>query len=360
MSLSKIRIEDKPSSGFLHAQDFSFKIRNWSRLEKFYQYKVAELGYSSARNVFTAKNVSIEPRYNKYDFSGRISYQTDHFSGKIDSVRMLQPQIKRWFDQKEITGKCLVVDGLDMNIYRDKSKPLDEKRRPKMLQEMIKSILYPVSVDSLVLSGARIEYAERTPTSDGEGKIHFTNIQAQLKPFSNIKSAIGKYQDLSLSGNFSIMDSCRASVSMNYFMNDADNSFNAKGNLSQFNMHILNPVLEPLARVSIRSGKVNQFNFNFNANNTQSTGNLFFGYDNLKISVLEMKDGNTKEARFASFLANSLLLRGKNPRGKELLPDEINFQRDQKRSVINYWWKSVFSGVRNTLGIKESKPEEKP
>ncbi len=360
MSLSKIRIEDKPSTGFLHAQDFSFKIRNWTRPEKFYQYKAAELGYSSARNVFTAKNIWIEPRYDKYDFSGKISYQTDHFSGKIDSVSMLQPQIKRWFDQKEITGKSLVVYGLDMNIFRDKRNPLDEKRRPKMLQEMIKSIQYPVSVDSIVLANAKIEYSERTPTSDGEGKIYFTDIQARLKPFSNIKSTTGKYQDLSLTGNFSVMDSCRASVSMNYFMNDAVNSFNAKGNLSQFNMHILNPVLEPLARVSIRSGNVNQFNFDFAANNTQATGNLFFGYDNLKISVLEMKDGNTKEARFASFLANSLLLRGKNPRGKELLPDEINFQRDQKRSVINYWWKSVFSGVRNTLGIKENKQEERP
>jgi hypothetical protein len=71
-----------------------------------------------------------------------------------------------------------------------------------------------------------------------------------------------------------------------------------------------------------------------------------------------MKDGNTKEAKFASFLANSLMLRDKNPRGKELLPDEINFQRDQKRSVLNYWWKSIFSGIRNTLGIKENKPEE--
>jgi hypothetical protein len=71
-----------------------------------------------------------------------------------------------------------------------------------------------------------------------------------------------------------------------------------------------------------------------------------------------MKDGNTKEAKFASFLANSLMLRDKNPRGKELLPDEIYFQRDQKRSVLNYWWKSIFSGIRNTLGIKENKPTE--
>lgn len=122
-------------------------------------------------------------------------------------------------------------------------------------------------------------------------------------------------------------------------------------------MHILNPVLEPLAMVSIRSGRVDKFNFDFAADNKQAIGQLFFGYNNLRISVLELKDGNTKEARFASFIANSLLLRSKNPRGKELLPDEISFQRDQKRSVLNYWWKSIFSGVRNTLGIKENKPE---
>ena len=123
-------------------------------------------------------------------------------------------------------------------------------------------------------------------------------------------------------------------------------------------MHILNPVLEPLASVSMRSGQVDRFEFSFSADNTKATGQLFFGYNDMKISVLEKKNGNTKEAKFASFLANSLLLRSKNPRGKELLPDEINFTRDQRRSVLNYWWKAVFSGVRNTLGIKEEKQEE--
>jgi hypothetical protein len=140
-------------------------------------------------------------------------------------------------------------------------------------------------------------------------------------------------------------------------MNDPQNTFTAEGSLSPFNMHVLNPILEPLALISIRTGKVEQFRFNFSANETSSKGNLYFGYDNLKISVLEKKNGNTKEAKFASFLANSLLLRSKNPRGKELLPDEISIQRDEKRSVLNYLWKSVFSGIRNTLGIKENKQE---
>jgi hypothetical protein len=122
-------------------------------------------------------------------------------------------------------------------------------------------------------------------------------------------------------------------------------------------MHILNPILEPLALMSIRTGRVDEFKFNFSADQSKSVGNLYFGYHDLRISVLENKNGNTKEAKFASFLANSLLLRTKNPRGKELLPDEISFIRDEKRSVLNYTWKSVFSGIRNTLGIKENKQE---
>jgi hypothetical protein len=236
--------------------------------------------------------------------------------------------------------------------------PFDESRRPKMLQDLIKTLPYPVSIDSLILNNSNISYSERTATGDREGEVRFSNIKLRLMPFTNLKATNGAIPNFSLNGLATIQDSCQVKVNMNYQMNDPANTFTVSGNLTPFNMHILNPVLEPLALVSIRSGKVNQFRFNFTADRTSANGQLFFGYDNLKISVLGMKDGGTKEAKFASFLANSLLLRGKNPRGKELLPDEIVFHRDQKRSVLNYWWKSVFSGAKNTLGIKENKQEE--
>jgi hypothetical protein len=209
------------------------------------------------------------------------------------------------------------------------------------------------------LANSQVSYSEKKATDDLEGKIRFTNIHTRLMPFTNMKASNGAIPDFNLEGSATIQDSCQLKVSMNYQMSHPENKFTAKGSASPFNMHILNPVLEPLALISIRSGKVNRFQFEFSADQTSANGQLFFGYDNLKIAVLEMKDGNTKDSRFASFLANSLLLRAKNPRGKELLPDQIAFHRDQKRSVLNYWWKSVFSGVKNTLGIKENKPEEK-
>jgi len=358
VNLAQVRIENKPPKGFMHSADFSFRIPNLKRHEKLYQYTIGETSYSSGNNRITAKDIRIVPNFSKDNHQKQVGFQSDYFSGKIDSVCISQPNIRRWFEKEELAGKCLSINGLNLDIFRDKQLPFDETRRPKMLQDMIKSMKFPITVDSLVLANSQISYTEKTALGDLEGKIRFTNIYTRLMPFTNMKASTGAIPDFNLDGTATIQDSCQLKVSMNYLMNHPENLFKAKGSLSQFNMRILNPVLEPLALVSIRSGRVNRFDFNFSADRTNSTGQLFFGYDDLKISVLEMKDGNTKETRFASFLANSLMLRAKNPRGKELLPDEIAFHRDQKRSVLNYWWKSIFSGIRNTLGIKENKPED--
>jgi len=352
-NLSNVKIDKNPSPGFMHSLNFSFRIPEVKRKSKLYQYSVGESSYSSISNYFIAKDIRIIPLYNRGKYQQQSVFQSDYFTGKIDSVRILQPDIRRWFDKKEIVGKSMVIDALNLGIFRDKRTPFNENQRPKMVQDLIKSIKYPVSVDSLIINKSAVTYSELLASGDTEGRIGFTRIQAQIAPFTNMKLASGTIPDISMKGATTIMDSCRLTVNMNFKMNSQDNFFTAKGKLSEFNMHILNPVIEPLAMVSLRSGHVDRFEFDLTGNNTSSSGQLFFGYNDFKISLLEMKNGNTREARFNSFLANSLMLRSKNPRGKELLPAEISFIKDQKRSDLNYWWKSVFSGVRNTLGINK-------
>ncbi|OFX50993.1 MAG: hypothetical protein A2066_13550 [Bacteroidetes bacterium GWB2_41_8] len=359
--LTNFRIDNLPSKGFLHSTDFSFRIQNTKHQDKkkLYQFAIGSSEYSSKNNRFVARDLRLIPNFSKEKFNKQNSFQSDYYEGKLDSVVIAQPNIRRWFDKGELAGKYMSVNGLDMDIYRDKRLPFDEKRRPEMLQDMIKSMPYPVQIDSLKLNNAKIKYSEQPEQGEQAGQISFSRINVVMKPFTNIKGAGLKYQDFGFTGTASIMDSCQLNVSMNYQMNHPDNLFTASGNLSPFNMRILNPVLEPLSLVSIRTGHVDQFNFYFSADRNQANGQLFFGYNDLRISLFAMKDGNTKEAKFASFLANSLMLRSKNPRGKELLPDEISFKRDEKRSVLNYWWKSIFSGIRNTLGIKENSSDSK-
>jgi hypothetical protein len=355
--LTNLRIDDKPSQGFLHAKEFSFHIPDLSRQKKLYKYTIGDMNYSSKGDRFTAKNIHIIPNYNRENHQKQVGSQSDYFQGTIDSLCFDKSDIRRWFDKEELISKMISVNGLNLDIYRDKRTPFNEQQRPGMLQDLIREAGHSFMIDSLKLVNSMVTYTEQPAISDYEGIIRFSKIQASLAPVSNIKSISGNLHDLRFEGSATIMDSCQLKTTMDFKMNDPLNSFNAEGSLSPFNMHVLNPILEPLALISIRTGKVEQFRFSFSANESSSNGNLYFGYDNLKISVLEKKNGNTKESKFASFMANSLLLRSKNPRGKELLPDEISIQRDEKRSVLNYLWKSVFSGIRNTLGIKENKQE---
>ena len=356
--LNGLRIDNKPSQGFMHAKGFSFRIPGFKRQSKLYQYDIGETFYSSESNRFVSNNIRITPNFSREKHQEQVGFQSDYFDGKIDSVCIVKPDIRRWFSKEELYGKMVSVNGLKLNIYRDKRMPFDEKRRPDMFQDIIKSSKFAFKLDSFKLVNSQITYAEQPIITDSEGKIRFSEIQARLMPFTNIKSSDGKYPDIRMNGMATIMDSCEMKTSINFEMNHPENLFTVTGNLSPFNMQILNPMLEPLALISIRSGRVDEFRFNFSADKFKSSGNLLFGYNDLRISVLEMKNGNTKAVKFASFLANSLLLRSKNPRGKELLPDEISVQRDHKRSILNYTWKSVFSGIRNTLGIKDNKQEE--
>lgn len=359
-SLNNLRIDKGPSPGFMHALGFSFRIPEIKKQSKLYQYSIGESEYSSATNLYTVKNIRISPLYTAPEYQQKVGFQSDYISGKIDSVRIVQPDIRRWFDRKEVVGKSIVAYSPDFDIFRDKRTPFNEDQRQKMFQDLIRSVKTPVYVDSLVLNKAKVAYREQPVNGEEQGRIGFSEIHVQVAPFSNMRKSSGLLSDIALKGSAEIMDSCRLHVAMNFRMNSPENEFTVKGRLSEFNMSILNPVIEPLALVSLRSGHVNRFDFEFSGDKTGSSGQLWFGYDDLKISVLEMKNGSAREAKFTSFLANSLMLRSKNPRGKELLPDEIRFVRDQKRSDLNYWWKSVFSGVRNTLGINRENKSETP
>jgi hypothetical protein len=158
---------------------------------------------------------------------------------------------------------------------------------------------------------------------------------------------------MNVNANAFLMGKALLEATMSYDMLATDNNFHVRGKLNPFGLPILNPVLANTVGMSIRSGQLNRFEFEFDATKLQSVGKLRFAYDDLKVSILEHKDGGTREDKFASFLTNSLVLKSKHPRTRIHLPDEIRFGRDPKRSVVNYWWKSIFSGVKNTLGIKE-------
>ena len=356
LALKEVRLDTIPSKRLLGAQSVILNLKNYAFTDskKYYDFNFDDITFNNQDNKLSISGLNIVPRYSKEQFQKIIPFQTDHYQGTIHAIEFLNLDLRRWYKSHELTGSQVLIDKPKFNIYRDKRTEFNEAQRSKLPQDLIKNFNLPFYFDSLKVKSGNISYVEQIPDMPSPGHVYFEDLNAIVYPITNLPYLLNIKPKVTIKANTLLMGQAQLETTMTYDMQSSSNLFHVSGNLGPCDLTMLNPVTTNTAGIAIKSGQLNRFEFDFDANNTQSNGKLRFAYDNLKVSILEYKDGNTKEAKFASFLTNSLVLKSKHPRTRILLPDEIQFNRDPKRSIINYWWKSVFSGAKNTFGIKEN------
>ncbi len=357
--LEGLRLDSLQSDRLLGAEKLTvFKTGiQFSDKEKYYDIRFDSLLYTSTASRLILSGIHILPRYSKKAFQRVVPFQTDRYSGTIARASLTHVDLDRWFARRELTARSVVISEPKIEIYRDKRTLFNPRQFRPMPQDMMNGIQTPFRFDSVRIAGASVNYTEQQENRQGTGIAKFTGLNVTLSPLTN---RFQKNEMLKIKAESGFMDSSTLNAEMDFDMNSPRHLFQVKGSLSPFALSALNPVTEAGAGILIRSGNLNRFDFNFQGDSVKAAGKLWFAYDDLKISVMEQKNGDTREAKWLSFLANTLMLKSKNPRTKILSPDSIYFERNPQRSIINYWWKSVFSGAKNTFGIKEGQKEETP
>ena len=152
------------------------------------------------------------------------------------------------------------------------------------------------------------------------------------------------------------MDLAPLDVDWTFNLLDKNGKFNVRGTLGKIDAKKLNELTEPMGPASIKEGMINNLAFNLNGNNYDMDGDVTFLYENLKVTLLEKDDKEPtkmEKARTMSFLAN-LIIKNDNPKKKEEpRKTKPHFDRDTNRSIFHLTWKTLFKGVRETVGIKK-------
>ncbi len=353
--LNRMRLDSLQSTKPLGAQDITISRRNinYRDPENLYDFLIDRFTYSSASRDISLSGLHVTPRYSPSRFQDMLDYQQDYFSGDIARIRFNEINLDRWFEQREFTGSTIDIDRINLLVYRDKRKPENLQNRPKLPQELVKSIGLPFYFDTVRLSNSTFVYNEQTEEIPEPGRVTFEQLNARLFPFTNLRKAYTAQPQMTLDANCLLMGASKLDINLRFDMTAPANDFVAKGSLSPFDLREMNQITENAASISVKSGQLNRFEFDFSGDSVVANGKLRFAYEDLKVTILAHKDGNTKEARFLSFLANSLMLKSKSPRTSILLPDDIHYYRDPNKSTLNYWWKAIFSGAKNTFGVKE-------
>ena len=349
--------ENQITGNLLNSKEFEISTTNLKTITKnyLYEFTVDSLVYNSAKHNILFKNFRINPLLAKEEFPRRTGYQTDYLNAKVDYVELVNIDENLWLKEKILVSEALVFGKTDMNIFRNKRYPFNVNQRPPWPQDLIKEIKQPFIFDSIILVPSYIKYSELMDISDEPGFIEFNNLTINAGKISNIEEITKQFKNFKINASAQLFNKATLSTKFNFDLSDKNYAHTVTGSLDKMPLKALNVMIEKSEPISVETGNLNRFDFDISFNGNKATGELYFGYDDFKISVLELDYEGAKKSKLASFWANKMILNSKNPKGNTFLPETISYERDIQRSVINYWWKAIFTGSKNTLGIK---PEE--
>jgi hypothetical protein len=229
--------------------------------------------------------------------------------------------------------------------------------RPPMFHELVRNAPLTFQFDSVVIKNGNARYQEFAPDGDQPGEVYFNDINSILYWVSNDPDyytfspptyllAVGKLMnqgEIVMSGSFNFLDT--------------NNTFDIQGSMGVMDMTAINPMLENVAFVSIKSGIARSIKFSFEADDDYAQGDFGFRYSKFKIFVINRKTGEAEglDEGIVSWLANTFLINTNNPHLGFFKDGEIYFRRDKSKSIVNYVWKSIFSGIKTSIGAQTQK-----
>jgi len=256
-----------------------------------------------------------------------------------------------------LLGESFGVDHI--HISQGTIQILDEKKlnslkvyRP-MPQTWLKRVPMPIAIKSLSFQDIHIQYWDRNSAENQLGFLEFYPTEGDILNIHNKNQSSLDKEWIHIHMKSSLYGKGEFLADLGFNMASPSQAFNMHAEVHKLPLNSLNPMSYPLSGMKVQSGNLSQLSLEMDADSMSSTGEVHALYKNLRIKFMrDPSQTDPKKIKAMSKLANTFLILNNNPLldQKERIAEFI-YPRDPSRSVFNYIWKSLFSGVKPILGI---------
>ena len=312
------------------------------------------LSASGSRFSFSERSVAVDslrliPNYPKYRFSRLHGHQVDRMELLAEQVRLSGLDIGKLV-AGEVAGSRLDIRGADFKAFRSKDLPRGPRKQKQFLHVAFRSLPLPVTLDTVAIHGSDIRYTEHLAGVSQPGTVSFMNTNATLLNVTNDSLAISRNSLMTLDVTTDVMGASELAARFEFPLN-LDGRHTVQGTLGPMAVPELNPVLEPVGLVRAERGQIHSMDFQMDLHPDFSTGWVELVYSDLRIDLLRpenVDDGRYR--RLVSWMANRLKIKDNN-NSAPYRRGEVSFRRIERKSLFNYWWKSLSSGLKESVGI---------
>jgi hypothetical protein len=237
----------------------------------------------------------------------------------------------------------LTVDPVDFKIERDKRVRDDTVQYRPLLANMFQKFNFPFKLDTVHLKNSVVWHNIIDEKTEKEGTIFFTGVEGYV---TNIKNFDFEEKDsvrLNIKADFMGKGPMRFLFREEY--KDSLQGFLMNVRMGGMEMKELNRLMIPLNSVRVDKGYIRNVSMRVKGNDFLAFGSMDMNYNNLKVSVLSVKE---KKRSISSWLAN-LFIRGQNSKSGIIYTERL-----REKSVFNFWSRISLNGLMTNLGVKSN------
>jgi len=352
---------------FYYTKDVAFQVAGYHSVSKnkMYTMKVDTITGSATGRTIHIRGFRMIPMYPDLQFSKMLKTQKDRYDLTFNRIDLSGVNFYRLNIRGILHAKSLKIRNASAKVFMNREMPPGHGNKSGNFPHMaLRRLPVQTTIDTLKLQGVNVAYTEYNPIAQKRGTVHIDQLNGNILNLTNDSLSLAKNHHAIADLRAYMIRAAHLNIHINFDLTAPNAAFTFRGNIGAMDMVKLNPLSKALGLVEIETGKIQKIDFAFSANAAGSKGTMQLYYNNLKIALLkEGEDGQpVKKKGLMSFLANTLVIKDENPaKGKPLRVASVNYERPPGASFFNLLWKSVFIGMRETVGlgiIPMKSPEE--
>ncbi|MDB5020664.1 MAG: hypothetical protein JWQ28_1791, partial [Pedobacter sp.] len=330
--------------------------------DSMYHLRIDRFDFRASTGRIKINQFTLVPRHSEMEFGKVAGYAKDRFNISLNDISLSGIDFPLYLRKQELLAQEMNINNGFLAVFNNnmlaEQNLAKEGKFPHQLLQLVKA---PITVKKLSLNQVNISYAEYDRDSKEKGIITFDNTSGVISNVTNAPAFKKKNPYMIARMHSRLMGQGHMDVNFRFDLTAADGAFAYAGLLKDMDGRALNKVTRPLGMLQIRSGYINELGFRIQANDKRATGKLNFKYERLGVNILERDEGKDHLVKkgWLSFLANNLILNTSNPdRNGKFVSANIDYAKVPTSTFFSYLYKTLFEGIRYSIGYTDSKEQE--
>lgn len=321
-----------------HSEDASFK-----NLVEDYDLKYQSLNFDSRDSTLRISRFTMNPRLSRQEFARKYPSRKVQPTLKVATIELGGIDMNR--SNRGLFAGTLLVDSVSADIYQDLRKDRPDVYKP-LPSQIIAEISVPISIDSIKVRNGFLKYQHQGKKEDaGLAILKGDECELNIYPISNIGHSVAA--DLHIDGNIRLMKEAEVTLQSHFLPGKTAHNFEVDVHMSPTPFMIFNDILYPTIGIKTKEGFCEEIRVHMYGNDQVCEGDLAMAYRDLKIAIPADQDELNLLGEIGEAVGNFTLVNSNNEMGAK--NGNIYYKRNPNQPFIAFWWKSIQSGLLDTI-----------